>query len=506
MGEGAGDRRSSQAYEAWPGAAARALCGEYRRREPEKTALHRVVRENLADLLAEARGENGDGWGLPTYVEREFESYLGCGLLTEGFTRVVCRECGQEKVVAHSCKRRGVCPSCTARRAHEAAAHLVDFVVPRVPVRQWVLSFPKRLRYVLARDTELLGAVVGSFLKCVFSFHRRRARELGVRGGQGGAVTFLQWFGSALQLTPHAHSAVPDGVFVEEDTKQAPVFHRLPAPTSEELDALLLKVVKRVHALFSSRGFFNEDADGAVPLGYLERAQLEAARGQGALPLGLQDGARAQRRPGSAFLDGFSLHAGVRLHANDREGLERLCLYGGRGALAEDRVSVLPDGRVSYRMKRPAPDGQTHLVCTGVEFLRHLASITPPPRVNLLRFHGVFAPNSKLRSRIVPRPEPEPECVEGKPKARQGALELAGEGIGPPTPRTSAVPWAELIKRTFRTDVLQCQRCGGRMRVLAFVTDPHFAAEVLTRLGLPSRTPARASSTGPPQLSLALGG
>lgn len=80
------------------------------------------------------------------------EKYLGCGDLRLGFARVVCRDCRHEAVVGVSCKHRGFCPSCTARRAHEAPAHLVDSVVPRVPVRQWVLSFPKALRYVLARE------------------------------------------------------------------------------------------------------------------------------------------------------------------------------------------------------------------------------------------------------------------------------------------------------------------------------------------------------------------
>ena len=79
---------------------------------------------------------------LPGYVQREFEEYLKCGRLEHGFLRVRCESCRAEQLVAFSCKRRGFCPSCGARRMAESAAHLVDEVLPEAPIRQWVLSFP----------------------------------------------------------------------------------------------------------------------------------------------------------------------------------------------------------------------------------------------------------------------------------------------------------------------------------------------------------------------------
>jgi ribosomal protein S27E len=71
----------------------------------------------------------------PRYVEAEFEAYLKCGQLEEGFLRVRCESCHAEKLVAFSCKRRGFCPSCGGRRMAEAAALLVDEILPRVPIR-----------------------------------------------------------------------------------------------------------------------------------------------------------------------------------------------------------------------------------------------------------------------------------------------------------------------------------------------------------------------------------
>ena len=113
------------AWERWAGAASSPLGAGYRPRSAEGTVLHRVVRDNLATFLEEARAKSAHGFGLPGFVEREFREYLGCGVLARGFARVRCGSCGDEHLVGFSCKRRGVCPSCTSRRAVDAAAHLV---------------------------------------------------------------------------------------------------------------------------------------------------------------------------------------------------------------------------------------------------------------------------------------------------------------------------------------------------------------------------------------------
>jgi hypothetical protein len=86
------------------------------------------------------------GWGVCRRKDRDFRGYLRCGILASGSARVRCTDCGHDWLLAFSCKGRGVCPSCNARRLAEVAAHLTDEVIPHLPVRQWVLSVPKRLR------------------------------------------------------------------------------------------------------------------------------------------------------------------------------------------------------------------------------------------------------------------------------------------------------------------------------------------------------------------------
>jgi len=181
----------------------------YARRQPEATVLYDVVSDHLPALLDRARSRSAHGFGYPRFVEREFEKFLACGLLCHGFVRVRCGDCGDERLVAFSCKTRGFCPSCTSRRMTSTAAHLVDRVLPTAPYRQWVLSLPRQVRFLLARDHGLLGELVGIFLRKVFAWQRRRARSQGIAKPHTGAVTFVQRFGSLLNLNCHAHALLP---------------------------------------------------------------------------------------------------------------------------------------------------------------------------------------------------------------------------------------------------------------------------------------------------------
>jgi hypothetical protein len=141
------------------------------------------------------------------------------------------------------------------------------------------------------------------------------------------------------------------------------------------------------------------------------------------------------------LLEGFSLHANTHLHANDRQGLEWLCCYGARGALALERLSRAEDGRIAWRMKRPLPDGTTHLFFTGLQLLRRLASLVPPPRTNLTRFHGVFAPGAKVRPFLLPQVGKEPGLEEER-------AAFAATVEEPSKARTPRLDWAGLLRRT----------------------------------------------------------
>jgi len=226
----------------------------YERHRPEQTTLYRLVQQHAATFFAEA--ESATGASLPQFVKDEFDAFLECGILAHGFLRLRCADCGHDKLVAFSCKRRGFCPSCGARRMAQSAAHLVDHVIPHVPVRQWVLSLPIPLRLLLAAQPKLVTPVLQVVHRAIT---RLLLDQAGLKADQAdsGALTLIQRFGSAANLNIHLHCLVLDGVYRRTDGE--PVFVEVPAPTDEDLQALLHKIIGRLMKLLTRRGVLLEE-------------------------------------------------------------------------------------------------------------------------------------------------------------------------------------------------------------------------------------------------------
>jgi hypothetical protein len=181
-----------------------------------------------------------------------------------------------------------------------------------------------------------------------------------------------------------------------------------------------------------------------------------------------------------ARLEGFSLHAKVALDARAREQLEHLCRYLLRPPLALDRLTESPHGQLPYQLPHPRRDGATHLLLDPLELIEKLCVLIAPPRFHLLRFHGVLAPRSRLRSDVVPRSRRDPEHGGGPQLPAPSAPETR------PTPSCAAgsLSWAALMKRVFAIDVLLCSRCGGRRRVVALYSGGSRLRDLLDRLEL----------------------
>ena len=230
----------------------------YAPRCPADGTLYPIVRDHFETFLAHAASLR-DGEGLPRFVEAEFRDFLQCGWLAGGFARFRCGGCGLDRLVPFSCKGRGFCPSCGGRRMAERAAHLVDHVFPDVPVRQWVLSLPHRLRYQLAWDHDLCRAVVAVSVRAMLGWLRRRAQGEGVADGRGGAVAVIQRFGGALNLNVHVHALVLDGVFAKDGAGTL-VFHPAPRLTALDVAEVLATVEPRIRGLLDRRGLGDDDA------------------------------------------------------------------------------------------------------------------------------------------------------------------------------------------------------------------------------------------------------
>jgi uncharacterized protein (DUF983 family) len=158
------------------------------------------VQQHAVSFIAHT--EAGTGAELPRFIKDELDAFLECSILAHGFLRLRCGECGHDKLLAFSYKRRGFCSSCGARRMSQTAAHLVDHVIPHVSVRQWVLSLPNPLRLLMAAQPELVTPVLQVVQRVVSRYLLDHAR-LEVEEGHGGAVTLIQRFGSAANLNVH---------------------------------------------------------------------------------------------------------------------------------------------------------------------------------------------------------------------------------------------------------------------------------------------------------------
>ncbi|MEE9355602.1 MAG: transposase zinc-binding domain-containing protein [Methylococcaceae bacterium] len=180
--------------------------------------------------------------------------------LISHWKRLRCAGCGYNVLIAYSCKGRGICPSCNTRRMVETAAHLVDHVFPQVPVRQWVLSFPKRLRYFLARDADLLNRVLRIFLDSVEKALHSCCPNA-PDNARLGAVTFVHRFGSALNGNIHFHCCVIDGLFSSEGED---VRFDEAALTAEVITTVQARVRERVLRLFKRRDLLSSDVVEAM--------------------------------------------------------------------------------------------------------------------------------------------------------------------------------------------------------------------------------------------------
>jgi hypothetical protein len=198
------------------------------------------------------------------------------------------------------------------------------------------------------------------------------------------------------------------------------------------------------------------------------------------------------------------VHANRIVSKRDRDGLERLCRYGLRPAVALERLVIATSGKVSYPRKYPTRWGETMLTLEPVELLKRLATLIPPARTHLVRYAGAFAPHSKLRAAIVRAlvASAQPPATPGE--ATQPDASAVGRAI-PPVIRERRLKWAELLKRVFAFDVLVCRDCGNRMRVIAFLSDANVTRTILEHLHLPFEAPATRPARAPPEIPLSAG-
>ncbi len=475
----------------------------YAPRDPSHTVLYHVIADHLETFLASLDADP-DAKGLPAYVQREFDAYLQCGILAHGFLRLGCDTCPKELLLPFSCKRRGFCPSCAARRMAQTAAHLVEQVIPWVPMRQWVVSVPIPLRYWMAGSQDLTAKVHTIIRTTIGQYYVNEAVTQGCERAnlQPGSVTFIQRFGSAINVNLHFHCVFIEGVYLDRTAAgRKPRFVTVEPPSDADIATVLQKISHRVIRKLRRLGYLEASMDATVATGYdplrdtaPELARTMAASVQQRIAFGERAGQHV-RRIGSGFGDadeaprltgprcasvhGFSLHANTQIPAHRRDQLECLIRYTARGAVSLERLQVEANGDLVYTFTHPWSDGTTGIRLSPLELLEKLAALVPLPRVHLVRYGGCLAPHSHLRGAIRPTP-------------RQQGLDGAEAPTGTPY-----WPWARLLGRVFGLEMATCPFCRrGTLRLIAVITQESVITRILRHLQLasvpPPIAPARA--------------
>ena len=279
----------------------------------------------------------------------------------------------------------------------------------------------------------------------------------------------------------------------------------LVAPNQHELTELVHAISHRVAGFLEREGILERDEENSyLNLDDADEAPMQQVLGCSVsyrIAVGPQQGRKVftlqtipaweddDRFSQVAKASGFSLHAGVAAQAWERQKLERLCRYISRPAVSEKRLSLTSSGNIRYKLKTPYNDGTTHVIFEPLDFMYRmygmpraqgcagaatakLAALVPKPRVNLTRFHGVFAPNSKHRALVTPARRGR----GSKPQAPDEAQDQTQ------AERRAAMTWAQRLKRVFNIDIETCSECGGAVKVIACIEDPVVIKKILTHL------------------------
>lgn len=172
-----------------------------------------------------------------------------------------------------------------------------------------------------------------------------------------------------------------------------------------------------------------------------------------------------------------------------KDKIERLCRYITRPAVSLKRLRLSETGKVIYELKNPYKNGTTHVVFEPLDFIARLATLVPRPWINLTRFHGVFAPNSKYR-----------KAVTGYDKS---SVDESSDKTTNSDQRYR-MSWAERLKRVFSIDITTCQHCQGNVRIIASIKDKSVIDKILSHINKKTGNQEEVLKTlpirGPPEL------
>ena len=415
----------------------------YRRRHPEKTPLYRILNHyfpQFRSLYAQRyQAFYGPYRGI---ISATVASYLHCGILRYGFTRLKCPTCLRELLVPFSCRRRYFCPSCHAKRVAIMVQEIQEKLIAPVPHVHLVFTIPRRLRYFFRRDRSLLGKLS----RVAYQSIREVLGEVrGERKAVPGAIISVHTAGNLLNFHPHLHALVTRGVF-SADGAFLPV-SRIPS-----------RILARVFA----------------------HHLLAMLKGEGKID------ERTIQKMQAWKHSGFNVDVSLKLNPSEPEGLLRVLHYLLRPPFALGRMRVAGE-KIIYRADKVHPGfGANFRIMEPVDFVAAVTGHIPDKGRHTVRRYGYYSNRSRGKRRL----------------GGKGKLILVSPAAEEERELTRR--WRKMLKRIYEVDPLICPHCGSYLAIIGFVSDAAGIRTTLRSLGLREEEEVPASARPPPELTYEL--
>ena len=419
--------------------------GIYRQRHPEQTACYKIFETHYKSFREsyEERYEWLYGY-FRTLVDEEVEKYLKCGILKYGFARIRCSQCGKEMLLPFSCKSR-ICASCLTKRMFEFEEYIIEEMIKQVPHRHVIFCLPKILRGGFMRNRTFLN----DLSRMAWASTREFMQETLNRNGVPGGIQQIQTHGNVLNANAHVHSLVTDGLFEENG-----VFYCMPEYTGKARQCLQKIFEKKVYDFALKNRIAIEET--------IERIK-------------------------SWTHSGFSVYAGERIYWSRGDKKENnlrhvirymnKSFYSGEKIIYDEKKhKVFYKGNTDHGVPLPVPPGSNkekpgYASFTCEDFIAAVTAHIPNRGQKYINYYGHYSSKSRgMRGDAIVHKKQSGQVKDQKQTTEEQ--------------RHYKKKWAQLIRKVFEVDPLECPACGGKMRVISIIYEKDVIQKILEHLNL----------------------
>ena len=399
----------------------------YQQRSPEQSPLYRLVYHYKEEFQYRYEEVFQQQYGfLREEVLESFDAFLNCGVLAHGCALACCQSCSHSELIAFSCKKRVICPSCNAKRAHIFAEHLHHNVLLPHPHKHAVFTIPVRLRLYFMYDRDLFSKLYQA------AWQTWNDYVCSILPGKTAAVMALHTAGDLLNWHPHLHSIVLAGT-VDDDG----VFHKI-----EQINAELLEEMfaKKVFRLLLDKGLISEETIDVMK---------------------------------SWQHSGFKVWFGEDIPEDNQKQRLFIARYLAKCPVASNRIEIINNPLApAVRYYKDAENKDDYIEVSPLEFLAKLSVHIPKTHERTTRLYGLYS----YRTR-------------GAKKREQEFKALLENNFEPIELREEVKPvstyWATWIKKVYEVDPLICKKCGSQMKIKSFIHSTSKIKKICDDLHIP---------------------